>query len=163
MAANHRGYVVGWGGWWESLSTQVDGLRYWDGWPAIVAMGITLGLRISMTIPIHRFTGNGSVVIEPSSPPANTDSWRHDLRMAFPTLLAAVVAFLPLRYGELPLVTLGAVSGLVYWTVGWWIAGRRSRGQVSESLRLFSLLDWCLLAWESGYCFRHRCIAPTLG
>jgi len=42
VAANHRQYVVGVAGWWSSLDRQYANLRFFDGAPSCLALGLAL-------------------------------------------------------------------------------------------------------------------------
>lgn len=44
IAANHRGYLVGWSGWWESWSQQLDNLGSIEGWLSRLALPLALGM-----------------------------------------------------------------------------------------------------------------------
>jgi len=54
VAANHRQYVVGFGGWVSSLSRQVANLSHFDGWAACLSLGAAILISGSMGLPTRR-------------------------------------------------------------------------------------------------------------
>jgi dolichyl-phosphate-mannose-protein mannosyltransferase len=66
VAANHRGYVVGWAGWWESASCHLDNFCMWSrtiGWIGfdfgkILLAGSILGIGVAVRRTVSRETVN---------------------------------------------------------------------------------------------------------
>ncbi|HUG69092.1 MAG TPA: glycosyltransferase family 39 protein [Pirellulaceae bacterium] len=54
VAANHRQYLVGFGGWMTSLSRQYANLSHFDGWPTCASVGIAVLLIGSVARPDRR-------------------------------------------------------------------------------------------------------------
>jgi dolichyl-phosphate-mannose-protein mannosyltransferase len=145
VAANHRGYVVGWEGWWESAGWQVSNLSAWDGWQVMVILAVVL---CKINFDGHsRFTGNAASG-EGGRILAATWSDRHSLPKYFalyvPIVLVMVRDDLIVLTGSAAVVSMEmyrrAVAGVV----------SRKVPRPTPQRTSAEFVPWCLLAWWIG-------------
>jgi 4-amino-4-deoxy-L-arabinose transferase-like glycosyltransferase len=99
---NHRGYVVGWGGWWESLRTQITNLRELDG--ALTWVGVAAAI---MFVVAGRTTGEGRFTWNPPT-------WSQKLAPVPWIIFGCPVGWL-VRGGPILAFTLSVLAGV--WVV----------------------------------------------
>jgi 4-amino-4-deoxy-L-arabinose transferase-like glycosyltransferase len=118
VAANHRGYLVGLSGWWDSLVRQVGNHQHFDGWLSCAGLGLAALLPLLVLFSKQVcFTWNGkSVAVPKSSPRRNAVTNRRwavcITGAAVALLLTALAALLSSSFTIAVMATAGIVMSL---------------------------------------------------
>lgn len=124
VAANHRGYFVGWNGWMNSLSYQSENLWRFSGWTTIVSMALAVLLPSFLPLDGNRhFTWNVKELL---------------LRLCMMCFMAGGIVstgFWLLLCGGM-----AAITGMV----------KNSQGRIAHGKPALSLVIWIQAAWFFG-------------
>ncbi len=128
VAANHRGYLVGLSGWWDSLTQQAGKLAALDGWlsfcaPLAAILACLCFQRFSTGRSTWNLLGTNRLVL-----------------VGLPVALGLTTAA-----GSSLVAGLGAAAG-----IGWLIASRSRADEAKTNAEPIRLAGWLLAAWYVG-------------
>jgi 4-amino-4-deoxy-L-arabinose transferase-like glycosyltransferase len=175
VAENHRGYLVGWDGWWGSLQRHVGAQRFLEGYVSVfgVAYAVLWGLLLSVRRVGGRFTWNSADgSSEVGSRKSEVGGIRHSfhppispvsfgvllgivvlacgLAAAFGTAIVLAVSTLAAFVGAIRLVRIGkpgsATESLPWWILAAWFIGLLLATPLYRAYPRL-LLPWLASAW----------------
>jgi dolichyl-phosphate-mannose-protein mannosyltransferase len=145
VAANHRGYLVGFEGWFNSFTRQLGNLQHFDGGLTAVSIAVAVLIPVVAARTIQkRSTWNADA------------RWVTATRPLWVAILGVAIVVAPVGFGSPFLFALAAVAGII-------VALRsttRPDNKHENVAREKSLALWFLAAWFVGLFFATPFYTP---